>query len=100
MSKGPEICAEINCSTGTIFANLFLLLSNNYPNYVIFHFPLIFACFDPRDPGRGNKAGYVLSAKDILIVRASLAHGKLRKKKYLHQPNAFNNLTQCFHYHL
>lgn len=33
----------------------------------------------------GSRAGYVLSAKDILILKESVAPGKLRKKKYLHR---------------
>lgn len=33
----------------------------------------------------GSRDGYVLSAKDILILRESLAPEKLRKKKYLHR---------------
>lgn len=61
----------------------------------------IFHCFLPvlvlEILAEGTRAGYVLVAKDLLIVRESLAHGKLRMKKYLHQLSAFTNLIQCFH---
>lgn len=88
MSKGPEVWAEINCSTGILFAKLYLPLPNNYSKEIIFHFPLIFAFLILEFLAEGTRAGYVLSAKDILIVRESVAHGKLRREKYLHQLTA------------
>lgn len=85
MSIGPEVWADINCSTRILFANLFLPLSSNYSKEIVFHFQLIFAWFHLGILVEGTRAGYVLSAKDVLPVKESLAYGKLRKKKYLHQ---------------
>lgn len=63
MSRGSEVWAEINCSTGILFANLFFPLSNNYSKERIFHFPLVLACFGPGDPGRGHKGWLCFGSK-------------------------------------
>lgn len=70
------------------------------PKKLFFIFHWFLPVLIPENLPEGTRAGYVLSAKDVLIVRESLAQGKLRKKKYLHVLSAFTNLIQCFHYHL
>lgn len=77
--ESVQVWAEINCISGILFCWLYSshfqqLLQRN--NFFIFHWLLPVLILKILE--ETSRVGYVLSAKDILILRESLALGKHR----------------------
>lgn len=81
--ENVQIWAEINCISDILFAGYILPVSCNYFKeiiFFIFHWVLPVLILEILE--ESSTAGYVLSAKVILILGESLAPEKLRRNIY------------------